>query len=333
MVNEPSKILLTVSALALAGVTPYTLLTGDHLGIALIVALSLVSAFVGISVAATRDQAAVAAPGVAAPGQVEARAPGTSELRPVRPARPAGGGAWPLFCALAVALVVLSLVTSPLVAGAGAALGLVVLVGWLANVAADRSGRAVNLMPVGIPVVGFFAIASLMFLMSRILLAVPEMASTWIALAVAAVILAVASLIALRPSISNRTIVAGLALGGVLMLVGGFVAAAVGERHIEHHGPAGHEADVEIAADNLQFDLAEFQLPPATEVNVEFRNEETAPHNVAIYTDESAAQPIFVGDVVVGPISITYAFTSPGPGSYFFRCDIHPNMRGTVRVA
>ena len=54
---------------------------------------------------------------------------------------------------------------------------------------ADTTGRQINLLPIGIPVLGLFCIASLMFFMSRILLAVPEQASTFIALAVAVIIL------------------------------------------------------------------------------------------------------------------------------------------------
>jgi plastocyanin len=32
-----------------------------------------------------------------------------------------------------------------------------------------------------------------------------------------------------------------------------------------------------------------------------------------------------VGDVITGPKKITYTFDAPEkPGTYFFRCDIHP---------
>jgi plastocyanin len=214
----------------------------------------------------------------------------------------------------------------------GIALAVVAAVGWLASTSADRSGRTANLLPLGIPVVSLFAIASLMFFMSRILLAVPEQASTFIALIVAALILAVASFVALKPQVSSGHVLAGVVVGGLLMSAGGLVAAAVGERHIETHGEHAGAEGVEIKADNIAFDKHELELNANQPAVISFDNEEAQPHNVAIYTGEDAVQVIFQGDVVVGPITVEYRFTAPGPGTYFFRCDIHPNMKGEVKV-
>lgn len=334
MLTEPSKVFLPVAGVAGASLLVYAMMSGDHAGIALLGALSLVAAFAGVAVAANRDPwpagdvpvGSVASGSLVAAGDVPA-------VRPGMQTRPVGGGAWPFLAALAGGLVAVSLVTSPLVAAAGAALGLVVLAGWLTGITAERTGRTINLLPVGIPVVGFFAIASLMFLMSRVLLAVPEAASTWIAMLVAVLVMAVASLFALKPAIQPRTVVASLALAGVLMTAGGFVAAAVGEREIEPHGGGGHAAAVEIEADELLFDLEEISLPANSEAVISFRNREAVPHNIGIYLTEAAVEKIFIGDIVVGPITTTYTFTSPAAGTYFFRCDIHPAMRGTVKVA
>ncbi len=50
-------------------------------------------------------------------------------------------------------------------------------------------------------------------------------------------------------------------------------------------------------------------------------------HNFALYTDSSAKTRIFVGDFVTGPKTVTYTFDAPStPGTYFFRCDIHPTV-------
>ena len=196
------------------------------------------------------------------------------------------GGAWPFTAALAVTLLLLGLVVGPLPAYFGLGLGLVTVAGWLAQVSADTTGRQINLLPIGIPVLGLFCIAALMFFMSRILLAVPEMASTWIALAVAVVILGTATLLALRPSISARTMVAALGVAGVLMVAGGLVAAAAGERHIEHHGGGqeGHAPGaVELVAKDIAFDLKEIDLPANAEAEVVFKNEDKGiPHNVVV---------------------------------------------------
>jgi plastocyanin len=99
--------------------------------------------------------------------------------------------------------------------------------------------------------------------------------------------MAAGTLFALRPQISGRTMAVALAVGGLLMFAGGLVAAAVGERTIEHH----EEHDSEDFKD-----------------------------------------PVYAGEVFTGEGTRTYEFKSPGPGTYHFRCDVHPNMKGKVTV-
>jgi hypothetical protein len=53
-------------------------------------------------------------------------------------------------------------------------------------------------------------------------------------------------------------------------------------------------------------------------------------HNFAVYTNAQATTRVFMGDLVAGPIVHDYTFTAPPPGTYFFRCDVHPDtMTGT----
>jgi plastocyanin len=64
------------------------------------------------------------------------------------------------------------------------------------------------------------------------------------------------------------------------------------------------------------------------QVTINFNNMDSGvPHNFAAYTDQSAATVIFKGDTVTGPGTKTYTFTAPTtPGTYFFRCDVHPTQ-------
>ena len=98
--------------------------------------------------------------------------------------------------------------------------------------------------------------------------------------------------------------------------------------------PAGGGGDgpaPAITALNTAFDTNTISLPPEQPVTVSFTNQDALPHNVSVYT-EAGGEPIFQGEVVTGPTTVEYSFTSPAPGQYYFQCDVHPQMSGTVSV-
>ena len=157
------------------------------------------------------------------------------------------------------------------------------------------------LMPVGV-IIGFFGFA---FMLSRVLLAVPEMASTTIALGLAAYVLVLAALISARPRITSRALGVGVTLGIVAVVGAGVVAAGAGMRELEHAAPeaegasqGGAEApqpdaeaqDAAVADENqlswTAVDIDFSEAPPATvpagEKNIVLVNEGQALHNVTI---------------------------------------------------
>lgn len=207
--------------------------------------------------------------------------------------------------------------------------------GWMARAASESTGRQISLMPIGLPVVGLFAIGSVMFFLSRILLAVTETTSWIIALAVAIVMMLIAGVAAVRPTISGRALTAALALGGVLMVGGGVVAAAIGERHIEQHSEehAGEAGLIQLKAENIAFAPDTVTIKANEEVEIRFDNNDRAvQHNISIY-GQDPTRPVFRGELVTGVATVTYTFRSPGPGEYRFQCDVHPGqMKGTVKV-
>ncbi len=91
-------------------------------------------------------------------------------------------------------------------------------------------------------------------------------------------------------------------------------------------GGTGLAATVDIAAQNMKFDRSTITVPAGAQVAVNFNNKDSGvPHNVAFYTDSSASTTIYRGQIVTGPTRATYTFTAPStPGTYFFRCDLHP---------
>ena len=90
---------------------------------------------------------------------------------------------------------------------------------------------------------------------------------------------------------------------------------------------------IRIKAENFAFDLSRITVPASSQVIIEFENKDSAPHNVAFYTTSSLAETIYKGGIITGPRTITYTFTAPAvPGTYYFRCDVHPSMNGQFIV-
>ncbi len=88
-----------------------------------------------------------------------------------------------------------------------------------------------------------------------------------------------------------------------------------------------------IVASDLAFDTDTIQLPADTPTTLTLDNRDDGiPHNIAIYTDESLGESLFVGDLVTGPATADYEMPAIPAGEYYFHCDVHPNMSGTVVV-
>jgi plastocyanin len=93
----------------------------------------------------------------------------------------------------------------------------------------------------------------------------------------------------------------------------------------------------EVTASGLAFDTNEIDLAAGEPTKLTFDNQDAGtPHNVAIYPSESEITPdkaLFQGEVVTGPTKVTYDIPALDAGTYYFHCDIHPTMNGTVVVA
>jgi hypothetical protein len=83
-----------------------------------------------------------------------------------------------------------------------------------------------------------------------------------------------------------------------------------------------------IAAKDLKFDKTELRLPANAAFPLFFDNQEALPHNVSL-TDASGSVA-FVGEVFSGPSSRVYVVPPLKPGAYTFKCDLHPDMKGTA---
>jgi plastocyanin len=122
-----------------------------------------------------------------------------------------------------------------------------------------------------------------------------------------------------------RTSCAGVAL---LVTVALGACTAVGSAPVASQ-PA--ETEAIITAQSNAFDQPTLTVPASVAFDLYFRNLDGAPHNVAIYTDASLSEEVFVGEVITEG-SILYAVPALEAGEYFFRCDVHPEMTGTLVV-
>jgi hypothetical protein len=96
---------------------------------------------------------------------------------------------------------------------------------------------------------------------------------------------------------------------------------------------ADGEIQLDIVASGVSFDTSCLVGPADEAFQINFDNQDdaaqTGPHNVAIYVDESAAESLFVGELVNGPEQVTYDVDPIEAGTYYFHCDVHPTMFGT----
>jgi plastocyanin len=89
-----------------------------------------------------------------------------------------------------------------------------------------------------------------------------------------------------------------------------------------------------LVASNLSYDKRSLTALPNTQTKLQFENKDGGVlHNFSIYTNNRATTKIFTGELTTGPSTTTYTFTTPAAGTYFFRCDSHPDqMTGTFNV-
>ncbi len=92
--------------------------------------------------------------------------------------------------------------------------------------------------------------------------------------------------------------------------------------------PTTQSVTVNISAKNIAFSTNKITVPAGAHVSIVFNNQDNGiPHNVSVYTDSSAQTSLFIGQIITGPATMTYTFTAPTqPGTYFFRCDVHPTQ-------
>jgi hypothetical protein len=100
----------------------------------------------------------------------------------------------------------------------------------------------------------------------------------------------------------------------------------------------GGPVSVTIVARNILFDKRSLSANAGAEFSVTLDNQDAGVlHNIAFYTNRAASAPLIPGETVgrifPGVAQDTMTFTPPRPGTFFFRCDVHPDtMTGSFVV-
>jgi len=120
----------------------------------------------------------------------------------------------------------------------------------------------------------------------------------------------------------------GIAAVGMLLL-----AACGGGGGSNNATCAPNGAQLDITAKSGAYDKACLAAPANQPFTITFHNDEAgAPHNVDILTSANGSS-LFKGNIVTGVTTETYKVPALKPGTYVFRCDVHPEtMKGTFIV-
>jgi len=91
---------------------------------------------------------------------------------------------------------------------------------------------------------------------------------------------------------------------------------------------------VALVAKNTKFDLSALTFVANKPVVIDFDNEDRGTmHNFSLYTDSSLKTNLFRGELILGVAHATFRFDAPGPGTYYFQCDVHGvAMSGKVTI-
>lgn len=190
------------------------------------------------------------------------------------------------------------------------------------------------LMLVGVVVgVGAFA-----FSVSRVLLAVPEIVSTFTALVLAAYVLFLAVVIGKRTAISGRALGVGMVVGLIAVVGAGVVSAQAGIRDLHHEDEeGGGDAEPAVLEEipagalvwvSVDIDFSEeVTQADAGEQVIAIDNQGNLPHNVVL---EGTSIRVDADGGQQAAATVTLE-----PGTYTFYCDVpghRATMEGTIEV-
>ena len=103
-----------------------------------------------------------------------------------------------------------------------------------------------------------------------------------------------------------------------------------GARAVAADEPAGTPL-LTIRTKNVAFDTQTITVPAEQPAQIRVENEDAGIfHNIAVYRDAQASDLVARGKLFDGPRTRDYHFAAFPAGTYYFQCDLHPAMSGTL---
>lgn len=208
---------------------------GDLVGYSILMGGTVVAAFLGFTTTAFRDADPEAIADVVG---AEAPPPATSY--------------WPIVGAFGVGLTLIGVVLNNVFFVAGLIVLAAVAIEWTiqnwseqatGDPAVNREIRNRIMFPLEVPVAGALTVGLVIIGYSRVFLAVSKDGAVWIALAIAAIIFVVGTVLSTRDRVRTDLVAGLLAIGAVVTIGLGIVSAVNGER--EFHDPGEEREEVE----------------------------------------------------------------------------------------
>jgi hypothetical protein len=208
---------------------------GDHVGYSILLGLAAVMGALGGFTTAFRDGDAEAVAAVE----------GRPHARPI--VVPAGLSYWPILAAAGVGLVVVGLAVDSLYFAVGLGVLALATVAWTVRAWAERAtgDPAVNrelrhtlIDPLEIPVLVVLVIGVIILSVSRLLLAIPVGAATFVIIIAAVAFFVIALTLANRPQLTRSMVLGVLLVGGLVVIGAGIGGAIAGEKK-QHGGEEG----------------------------------------------------------------------------------------------
>jgi len=91
---------------------------------------------------------------------------------------------------------------------------------------------------------------------------------------------------------------------------------------------------IQLRAANSAFSESELQAPAFTQVSVILENaDKDTAHSFSLYRTPNGSEPVFLAGSVAAGETRTFTFTTPEPGTYYYRDDLMPGLlNGTLEI-